>query len=57
MAPAFKSETPHLEGMRSLTVPRFKNYRTFYLPLADGIEVVRVLFAKRDIYSILEREE
>ena len=40
-----------LIGLRSFL---FKNYFIFYLPLDDGIEVLRVLHSSRDIESIFE---
>ncbi len=38
-------------GLRSLP---FGNYVVFYRPLADGIEVVRVLHAKRDLKRLFK---
>ncbi len=42
------------EGMRSFPVCR---YITFYLPLPDGIEVVRVLHSARDLNSIFRTDD
>ena len=35
-------------GLRSLPVSRFRNYIVYYLPLRDGIDVLRVLHGARD---------
>ena len=40
-------------GVRSLP---FGRYVIFYLPLADGIDVVRVLHSARDIEAIFEKD-
>jgi toxin ParE1/3/4 len=56
MGRAWESSAPHLAGVRSWTILRFKNYRIFYRPLDDGIEVLRVLYATRDLRRLLERE-
>jgi len=46
---------PALKGLRSLPVTGYRNYLIFYLPLADGIEVVRVMHGARDVDRILDR--
>ena len=43
-----------MEGLRSSPV---KSYVIFYLPLPDGIEVVRVLHGARDIEKIFQTED
>ena len=48
---------PRLQGLRSAQVRRFRNYLVFYLPIAGGIEVIRVLHAARNIKVILETED
>jgi toxin ParE1/3/4 len=50
-------ESPKLNGLRSWTIPKFKNYIIFYRPLDDGIEVLHVFHAKRDIRTLLEIED
>ena len=40
---------PALEGLRMHPVRGFSEHLIFYLPLPDGIEIVRVLHAKRNI--------
>jgi toxin ParE1/3/4 len=52
--PGLGRRRPELNSdIRSLAVGR---YVVFYLPLARGIEVVRVLHGSRDIESIFENE-
>lgn len=48
--------SPRLAGVRSWPIPRFRNYLVFYRPLDDGIEVLHVFHARRDIRGILEAE-
>ncbi|MGO9467808.1 MAG: type II toxin-antitoxin system RelE/ParE family toxin [Isosphaeraceae bacterium] len=52
----YELANPRLRGLRSAQVRRFRNYLIFYLPVAGGIEVIRVLHAARNIRAILERE-
>jgi toxin ParE1/3/4 len=40
---------PRLTGMRRWRVRGFDNYLIFYHPLPQGIEVVRVVYATRDL--------
>ena len=47
---------PRLSGMRMRPVRGFEKYLIFYLPGADGIEVVRVLHSARDIERIFATE-
>ncbi len=42
-----------LRGLRHWPITGFENYLIFYLPLSDGIELVRVLHGMRDVRSIL----
>ena len=46
-----REQNNYLVGLRSFVV---KNYFIFYLPLDDGIDVLRVLHSSRDIESIFE---
>jgi len=48
---------PRLQGLRYARVRKFKNYLIFYLPIAGGIDVIRVLHAARDVAAILETEQ
>jgi toxin ParE1/3/4 len=47
---------PALTGLRMWRIPRFERYLIFYRPIQEGIEVIRVLHAARDIGAILEQE-
>ena len=44
---------PELAGVRKWRVKDFDNYLIFYLPRADGVSIVRVLYAARDWWSLL----
>lgn len=48
---------PALTGIRKWRVKGFENHLIFYLPRADGISVVRVLYAARDWWSLLGIED
>jgi len=50
----YVSDHPRLRDLRVRPVKRFKNFLIFYKPIADGIEVLRVLHGARDIPEILE---
>ena len=50
---AYEHDHPGLAGLRFSPVFRFRNYLVFYRPVADGIEIVRVVHGARDIASIL----
>ena len=41
-----------LEGIRMWLVESFEDYLIFYRPLEVGIEIIRVLHARRDINSL-----
>lgn len=45
---------PGLEDLRMWPIPDFEKFLIFYRPLADGIQVVRVLYGMRDIPVIME---
>lgn len=51
------SPSPRLQDVRFWTVPRFKNYRIFYRPIKNGIELLHVFHAARDIRRLLESED
>ena len=46
-----REQNQFLVGLRSFVV---KNYFIFYLPIDDGIDILRVLHSSRDIESIFE---
>lgn len=48
------TDSEALAGVRVWGLPGFRNYLIFYRPLADGVEVVRVLHGARDWLAILE---
>ncbi len=50
----YNEETLH--GLRMWRLSGFPNHLIFYRPLESGIEVVRVLHAKRDIESLFTEE-
>lgn len=54
---SFEVENPRLAGLRCGRVKRFKNYLIFYLPIAGGIDVIRVLHGARNLRDILEAED
>ncbi len=53
----WKSASPRLAGIRSWIIPNFRNYCIFYRPIDRGIEVLHVIYARRNIQAILEGEE
>lgn len=54
MAAAWESENPGLRRLRFSPIRGFRNHLIFYLPLKDGIDVVRVIRGTRDLQSLLE---
>jgi len=48
-----KLRAPELAGIRKWRVKDFDNYLVFYLPVPDGVSIVRVLHAARDWWSLL----
>ena len=52
-----RARSPRLEGLRSWPVRRYRRYIIFYLPTADGIDVVRVLHGARDVQKIIDEED
>lgn len=44
---------PELSGMRTWRVSEFDDVLIFYVPLTDGISVVRVLHAAQDWWKLL----
>jgi toxin ParE1/3/4 len=47
---------PRLEGLRVGRIRGFEKHLIFYRPVADGIEIVRVLHGARDIDRLLVSE-
>lgn len=49
-------KNPRLSGARVWPVPGFRNHLVFYQVTDEGIQVLRVLHAARDIPGLLEEE-
>ncbi len=49
----FECEDPRLRGLRHASIHGFRNHYLFYLESPSGIELVRVLHAKRDLNTRL----
>ncbi|MFO0803166.1 MAG: type II toxin-antitoxin system RelE/ParE family toxin [Gemmataceae bacterium] len=49
----FECDDPRLNGIRHISVRGFRNHYVFYFVRPAGIDLVRVLHAKRDLSSIL----
>jgi toxin ParE1/3/4 len=47
---------PRLTGMRRWRVRGFENYLIFYQPLAQGIDVLRVVYGTRDLPGLFMDE-
>jgi toxin ParE1/3/4 len=47
-----ESDHPSLAGVRAWPIPKFRKYMILYRPLADGIEVLRVIHGARDIDAL-----
>jgi toxin ParE1/3/4 len=51
---AWESNHPALSGIRVYPLPsRYRSYLVFYRPVEDGIHVIRVLHASRDVERVL----
>jgi toxin ParE1/3/4 len=42
-----------LRGLRFWPMKRFSNYLVFYLPLEDGVDIIRVLHGARNVGRII----
>jgi toxin ParE1/3/4 len=49
----YEHEHPALADLRVFPVSRFKKYLVFYRPVADGIEILRVLHGASDFHGLL----
>jgi toxin ParE1/3/4 len=49
-------DNPRLTGMRRWRVRDFDNYLIFYQPLAQGIDVLRVVYGTRDLPGLFLSE-
>ena len=54
MGSPYRVRNPRLQGLRCFSVRDFPNHLIFYLPIAGGINVVRILHGARDIPPLLE---
>jgi toxin ParE1/3/4 len=50
----FVTENDRLQGLRKWSVKDFRKYLIFYIDRDDVVEIVRILYATRDISSILD---
>lgn len=48
---------PTLAGLRMWPIRRFERYLIFYRQIPEGIEIVRLLHAARDLEILFEKEE
>ena len=53
----YPSAEARLQGVRTLSVGRFRRYLIFYRRTDDEVEVLRILHGARDLRSILSEEE
>ncbi len=50
----FFTKNDRLQGLRKWAVKDFRKYLIFYVDRDDVVEIVRILYAARDIASILD---
>jgi toxin ParE1/3/4 len=50
----FVTRNDRLQGLRKWSVKDFRKYLIFYIDRDDVVEIVRILYATRDISSILD---
>jgi toxin ParE1/3/4 len=48
---------PAIPDLRQWRIKGFTDYLVFYRPLADGVEIIRVLHGKRNLLTVLSDEE
>lgn len=49
-------QNPRLQNLRKWAVKDFRKYLIFYFERNDSIEIVRILYAARELTKILENE-
>jgi toxin ParE1/3/4 len=49
----YRSAEAGLQGVRAVSLGRFRSYLVFYRRRDDEVEVLRVLHGARDLHSIL----
>jgi toxin ParE1/3/4 len=52
----YRSAEAGLQGVRAVSLGRFRSYLVFYRRRDDEVEVLRVLHGARDLHSILSAE-
>ena len=52
----YEHDHPALAELRFFPISGFSKYLVFYRPIADGIEIARVLHGARDIHEILAED-
>jgi toxin ParE1/3/4 len=52
----WQSANPRLAALRVWRIAGFEKHLIFYRPADDGIDIVRIIHAARDIDSVLEGE-
>jgi toxin ParE1/3/4 len=57
MGEPYELGDPSLAGLRCHRIKKFRSYLVFYLPIHNGIDVIRVLHAARDIPNALKEDE
>ncbi len=50
----FFTKNDRLQGLRKWSVKDFRKYLIFYIDRGEVVEIVRILYATRDISSILD---
>ena len=53
MGTALPLRSPRLAGLRKWRVSDFEKFLIFYLPIAGGVSIVRVLHAAQDWWNLL----
>lgn len=53
---ARRFSNPKYAGVRSWPIPGFEWHVIFYRPIADGIEILRVIHASRNLGRLLGKE-
>jgi toxin ParE1/3/4 len=52
----YRTTNPALRELRKWPVPKFPNHLIFYRAIPNGVEIIRVLHASRDLTRLLEHE-
>lgn len=57
MAAPWEAEDQRFAGIRYFPIARYPNYVIFYRPLPDGVEILHILDARRDLKHLLTGED